>query len=171
MSEKELIERFVALIRKQNSLVIGKVKSIEGLSCTVVPLTNEVEISGVALSFDLNPNFIAEPEINSIVVVGFYKVNKLEERSFILFATRVNAIKLCGEEFGGLVKVQELTNRLNLIENKLNDFINNWNNFCNSYVPGSPTTVGTPASLLTETLENIEQTSVGDLENERVTHG
>jgi hypothetical protein len=68
----------------------------------------------------------------------------------------------------GLVKVIELTSKLNNVENKLNDLIGKWNAFCTGYVPGSPSTTGLPATLTTQTETTLTLTMQGDIENPHV---
>ena len=59
-------------------------------------------------------------------------------------------------EFGGtaknLVRFQELETGFNELKGTVNDMVEAWNLFCSSYLPGSPTTVGTPPTLSTSTI-------------------
>lgn len=49
------------------------------------------------------------------------------------------------------VKYTELATQFNELKGKFNDLVGKWNAFCNSYTPGSPTTVGTPTTLASST--------------------
>ena len=71
----------------------------------------------------------------------------------------------------GIPKVVPLTDRISRAENKINEFIGKWNAFCASYVPGSPSTTGLPATLGTSTVNQISPiTQQSDLEDTKVTH-
>lgn len=66
-----------------------------------------------------------------------------------------------------LVRYSKLKDALDEIEGKLNDHIEHWNSWCNTYVPGSPTTVGLPATAIslvsTPSAANIDAAKIDAL--------
>lgn len=72
---------------------------------------------------------------------------------------------------GGLINVNELVNRLNTIENKLNDTISELKSHI--HVPSSlgvPTTPALDSSQLPLVIPSIDNTEVGDIEDNKVLH-
>lgn len=167
MSEKELIDRLASLIAKDTSFQIAKVESVTGLKCLVKPITGEIEISGVSLSFDEEPDFYAVPAVGSIVVVGFYKINKLESRHFIVLATKVSSIILNGDQFGGLVKAPVLSQELEKLQE-----------FCESLKSGTRAALSSLNAVVPGLTGAFDLTMTGkttgdfnSLENQNVKHG
>lgn len=52
-----------------------------------------------------------------------------------------------GGDTDNMVRFTKLEKGFNDLRSDLNSLIGKWNSFCTSYVPGSPTTVGLPATL------------------------
>ena len=73
--------------------------------------------------------------------------------------------------YGGLVKVINLTTKLNNLEKLVNDLLSAWNNFANVYKPGSPSTTGLPAVLTELTDNSLTLTQQSDIENTDIKHG
>lgn len=63
-----------------------------------------------------------------------------------------------GEDFA--VKYNELQSEFDELKGKLNDLITEWNTFATTYVPGGPSTQGTPATVSTATKSNADITKV-----------
>lgn len=73
---------------------------------------------------------------------------------------------------GGLVISGEVADKIKNLEEKYNALAQKWNTFCSSYIPGSPSTTGLPATLSTSTVVTISPTTQkSDLENTKVKHG
>jgi hypothetical protein len=171
---REIITIVVDKIRKADA--ICEVISVDTarLTCKVKDVSTGYEIDNVRLLSVIEEEapearFAVYPKVGSRVGVSF--LFDRPDLACVFKFGETDKIDLNGDQYGGLVKVNELTARLNDIESKLNELIGKWNEFCASYVPGSPASAGLPASLLTETLTSIEETSVEDLENEKVKHG
>jgi hypothetical protein len=84
---------------------------------------------------------------------------------YISMADVLDSIQLNGSNFDGLVKIQDLTTKLNNIENLLNQFIGIYNAHTHA-VSGTATLV--PNTLETQTLTPTQQ---ADIENTTVKHG
>ena len=88
--------------------------------CNVTTITGESIISfDVQLMAGVADGFIIVPKVDSMV----YVLSSKYTLPFVVQYSDVESYNLNGVEFGGLVKVIELTKKLNAIENKLNDII------------------------------------------------
>ena len=94
------------------------------------------------------------------VVIGYVNKNKIANvGEFRAFSTdENNNVKayiylkndgdlLLNGNSDNAVRYSELANAFNDLQNKYNDLANKWNAFVSAYVPGSPTTIGTPPTL------------------------
>ena len=103
------------------------------------------------------------PEVNSIVVVSFLS----DDSAYVSLVSKVSEVHLNGKNFDGLVKVNDLVQKLNNLENKVNTIISTYNahtHVASSF--GTPTT--TPVAPVTGTLTpTIKQ----DLENITILQG
>jgi len=139
----------------------------------VVTLNNTGEeiVDVKLLSIIDNPDtkFVIYPVVGSDVSIVFLD-NDMHD-AIVVKISEVDEILLRGDQFGGLIKVAELVTKLNATENKLNDLIGKWNSFCTVYVPGSPSTLGLPATLTTSEETTLTPTVRGDIENVNIKHG
>ena len=141
------------------------------LQCTVnsVDLGNRIAnvttITGQStLDFDVQlqagvaDGLVIEPLIGSMVYVLMSKYTL----PFIIQYSDVVSLSINGIEFGGLVKVIELTQKLNAMENKLNSIITAYNSHVHSAL-NTPTT-----SLI---VGNLTPTQQNEIENTVIKHG
>lgn len=177
----------VRYIIKQNVPIqteIGTVIDIneETLTCSIA-IENAPERVDVLLRSTTGDNdgFIIIPELNSHVLVsiiqnnpvysfisGYSKVAKvlIKTTDNISFEIADNQIKLNGEQYGGLVKINQLVSRLNNIETAFNELLNHYKNH-NHVHPQGPTT-----GLLIPSLQSpLSITTVEELENKTIKHG
>lgn len=144
------------------------------LQCTVnsVDLANRTAhvttITGQStLDFDVQlqagiaDGLIIEPLVNSMVYVLMSKYTL----PFIVQYSDIVSLSINGIEFGGLVKVIELTNKLNALENIVNDLILKFNTHTHI-------AAGTPTSI-TSVIEtnNLTPTQQSEIENTVIKHG
>jgi len=100
------------------------VNAVEGSFCTVTPLNNEVPIEDVPLmAADNEQGFLITPKVGSIVLISWFSKNT----PFVSLFSEIESLYLRGDSNGGLVKVSELVDRLNNIENAFNSFVNTYN--------------------------------------------
>ena len=169
MKEKELIERFAALISKGNSFHVGKVEAVTGLNCTIKPDNGDVEFTGVKLSLVDNPDLLIVPEIGSYVIFAERPINKSEKQYFILYCTRAQSMKINGDQYGGLVKADVLKAELD----KTNAVVNAILNVINGIVitePGS----GAASALQTALKTAVTGKATGNfnsIKNDTIKHG
>lgn len=103
------------------------------------------------------------PKPGTTCLVGI--VEGQETDAFLISANEVDEIVLNGGTLGGLVKVGELTERLNLIEKDINSLkqrLSGWTPVPNDGGSALKT------ALSSYTSESLKETRVGDIENEKV---
>jgi hypothetical protein len=130
----------------------------------------------------MNSNgFLLYPADNSDVIVGevdgpgqytLIKCSNLLKAVINVTSGTTNPfIQFNNGSLGGLVKVIDLTTKLNNLEDKVNDFIDKWNDFCTNYVPGGPGATGQPSTLTASTETHVSRTAQNDIENKNITQG
>lgn len=113
---------------------------------------------------DYDKKFIIYPKVGSFVTIAYLWTVK--NKAVIISYGETEEILLNGDEFGGLVKANNLVNRLNLIENKVNSLVTNYKAHVHP-VAGASAGIITPTPLIT----SLTETEVSDIENEAVKHG
>ena len=120
---KDLRDALRSLVKPNNDgfSKVCTVDSIDlvNLICYCIPLNGDADIINVRLMANIDNGFLLIPEVNSIVVVSFLS----DSSAYVSLVSKVSEVNLNGKNFDGLVKVQELTDKLNALENKLNDLI------------------------------------------------
>jgi len=98
-----------------------KVDSVDlsTLTCYCLPLNDDADIPNVRLMANANNGFLLIPEVDSIVIVSFLDSSS----AFVSMVSKVSEVNLNGKNFDGLVKVQELTDKLNNLEGLVNDLL------------------------------------------------
>lgn len=130
---------------------------------------NVTTITGTAnLTFDalltagISDGFVVTPEVNSMVYVLMSKYTL----PFIVTFSDIMQFDIMGGEFGGLVKVVELTQKLNNLENKVNEIIATFGTHTHNV-----TAVGAPTGITTPIEGNLTISQREDIENVNVKHG
>ena len=145
-------------------LLICEVNSVDILSrkCNVSSISGHASITFDAqLTAGIADGIIPTPEINSIV----YVLSSKYTLPFVVLYSDIDNYVLNGGEFGGLVKVIELTDKLNKLEQKINEIILNMSTLT---LPVSGATAGPP---ITPPISNLVETLRTELENTTVNHG
>lgn len=145
-------------------------------TCIVTPINGKAEISDVrfAPSTTEDPALLPVPAIDSTVLVDFYNDSEAfiamfsAVDSLIIRTTSGNVLQLQNGSDGGLVKVVDLTSKLNAIENKVNTIIDALKNSAVLAGDGGATY---KAAITVAVGSNLTTTVRGDIENEKVTHG
>lgn len=133
--------------------------------CEAIGGDAQTSIINVALMAGVNDGFLLVPKIGSAVVLIMSK----RYQPFIAQYSEIERIEMHGTAIelndgsnGGLVKVIELTQKLNALENLLNDLILKYNTHVHA-------ANGTPTASIEETV--IVLTQQQEIENTTVTHG
>ena len=93
--------------------------SIDGLSIPDVRLRASTEVDGAQI--------IVRPAVGSVVIVGSLTGDL--DHLVVLSMDRAEEVIINGGELGGLIKVQELTKKINTLESEINDIkqvLSNW---------------------------------------------
>lgn len=178
MSIKKNIEKLVKDQIKIQVLV-GKVKSVDETKMVCdIDLATEPDLLDVRLRSiidETDKGVLIVPKKDSVVLVGIIE-NRIES-AFVLSFSEVEKIRfitdeieLAGNNFKGLVKVEDLTTKLNNLENAVNGLVSDFNAHTHN-APQAPT--GTIPTLppLVPSSQSLTTTQVSDLENEKVKHG
>jgi hypothetical protein len=151
-----------------NSNAYSKVCTVDSvdlvnLTCYCIPINDDADITEVRLMANIDNGFLLIPEVNSIVVVSFLS----DSSAYVSLVSKVSEIQLNGTNYDGLVKVQELTDKLNNLENKLNDLIT----ACSSQVVTlAPSGTFPLASFFTSVTPLIPTQQI-EIENQKVKQG
>ena len=116
----------------------GEVIAIDGLTCTVK--IGDAEIEGVRLRASLTErerHVLVVPKVGSSVTLGCLTADL--NNPVVLQVDEVETITVNGGELGGLVKIQELTD-------KINELIDTFNNHTHTIGIGSITTTGSAST-------------------------
>ena len=148
----------------------------------VQPLdTTRSEIGYVLLSTELGVDPQQTPSIGSVVTVTLFN----DYSGYISSFGKVSAISLAkgSENYGGIVKIAELTTKLNNLENTVTNLISNMEKLTNMYNQhthtyinsiGVPTPTGPvlpPDVYLEPEPDFLTPTEISDYENPVVVHG
>lgn len=110
------------------------------------------EKGGTVVIGYINKNQVAEPGEHRI-----FAVNDQGQVMASIYLKKSGVVVISGETlevFGNtktLVKFQELKSAFDQLKQDLNTHIQNWNTFATAYLPGGPSTVGTPPTATTST--------------------
>jgi len=169
-------------------LMQGVVKAVQEDTCTVAidyGTDEELALEKVKLNVveGSKKSTYAKPAVGAYALI--IKLPEVDNW-YLLHASTTEMQHLNGKDFGGLVKVKELTDKLNAIEKLLNNFLNDFKNHTHSINTPFVGTInpGTPASMpITGTvtmgdtmktvcvLNAVNETKVKDIENPNVNHG
>lgn len=130
-------------------------------------------IIDVQLMAEVDDGVLIIPRVGSTIIVGYSTYT----RPYVALFSDVEKVVLLGGEHGGLVRIADLVDRLNKIEEKVNDLIGKFNDHVQAYNTHTHpvTAVGSPTGPTTATAQTesgtLTLTKREDMENEQVTHG
>ncbi|MDR1984974.1 MAG: hypothetical protein LBQ28_09155 [Prevotellaceae bacterium] len=152
---------------------ICKILSVNGRTCDVKTIDSEITIEGVRLNTDIESEngLILKPAVDSYVLV-----TQIDEANyFVSFFSEIDAVDVVIEEttinidkngivinggaLDGLVKINELTQ-------KLNDFISAFNSHTHSVTTNGSST--TQTGITQTTTSQAQQFNKSDYENEKI---
>ena len=169
------------------SVVAGSVDEEQG-TCKVLLSVNDenTQTDGVLLSAKLGnvTGLLLYPADDSIVLVaeingpGMYGIVQCSQLNKVIVKIGIitlhitdSGIMINGDDYGGLVKVEDLVNSINAIEEKVNELVEHYNQHLHM---GSGGLTGTPqnaAGLAYVIADDLDETTVDQLASEHVKHG
>lgn len=180
---KNAIRRLAGVNTDQVNLTPAEVVEVDisTRTCTVESTgKSRVTIPGVQLMASIDDGFLLVPAEGSTVYVSYSTYNKpfislFSELSKIVLIVgdstievTADLIKINGGLLGGLVKVQNLTTKLNNLEK----FVNNLATKFDTHVhPGVQSGAGSTAVTATPVASQLTVTNQDDIENKKVKHG
>jgi hypothetical protein len=147
-------------------LTVDKAKN----TCSVKVLKNDDELLDVtllALEGDFGAKVVVYPTLGSVVLIAYLGVSG--DAASVIKTTEIDEVLIGGSEFGGLVKVGVLVEKLNKLEQRFNDFKTKFNAHVHTGVTTGPGTSAVSNLLITSI--DLTETEQTDLENERIKHG
>jgi hypothetical protein len=140
----------------------------DAMVCDCQPTDKTAVIKNVRLIANYANNkagFVLAPKVNSMVEISF----NADSDAFISMVSEVDFIYLNGNDYGGLVQVQPLVDKLNNLENAYNDLVDKFNHHTHILTLSSGT--GTAAQTVSQETTTLATTQKTDLENTTVLHG
>lgn len=169
MSWKEEVRKAIKTVGQNTNEINCIVCTVDSVdltkkSCYCLPIdTSKADLQDVRLIADNKVGFMIVPKVGSIVVVS-YITNEL---TYISMFSSVDKILLNGEAYDGLVRVVELTTKLNNLETAFNNHLLLYNLHVHAGV-----TVGTGATgIAAPDTQVLVKTIKTELENTTVKHG
>jgi hypothetical protein len=141
------------------------VKAVDGAFCSVITFDGEEIIEDVELQSVTSTNgILLTPVIDSIVLVSWLSKNK----PFVTMYSELESVNLRGDEYGGLIKIQELTKQLEIVTDRLDTVYDALKNGVTIPNDGG---AAYKASVSFKLNTQIEKENYNDIENENVKHG
>lgn len=137
------------------------------MTCEVTPIDEGANFKDVRLMADnsnTSSGIYFKPVVGSVVMIS----PQDDVTYFVSMFSEVEEIWLHGSQYNGLVKVAELVDKLNNLENKVNDIISKFNSHTHTGVTTGGGASGTTATVVSGTLTPTNQS---EIENETVKHG
>ncbi|SBV95271.1 hypothetical protein KL86DYS2_10879 [uncultured Dysgonomonas sp.] len=136
---------------------------VKDLSGTLYP-----EVRKRAALKDDKAGILITPAAGSSVIVG--RIMESDEL-FIEMFSEVESIVIDGGEFGGLIKIQELTNKLNALVKSVNSLITNYNGHTHTVsTTGTAAAQSGTAAAPMEQAQRAADFKAADYENDKIKH-
>lgn len=162
--EKEIRDaiRKICGIDNQGFLFFNaEVVSVDDETCTVK--RNSLEFTDVRLAAVIDgntKNLLVKPKLGSMVLIADLSEGLMRDLAVIGWS-EVETITINGGEFGGLVKIQELTNKLNALVQKFNT---------HTHTVATTGTATAQTGTAAATSVQASQFSKSDYENDKIKH-
>lgn len=147
--------------------VLCTVKSVDTTNniCDCEPINGDADLLEVRLMAQNETGFLIVPKVDSVVVVTM--INKYT--GYVAMFSEIEKIYLNGDNYDGLVKIGDLVEKLNNLEDLVNDLVTKYNAHTHPYVNVSTPAVTSPTTSLETTV--LVPTQQSELENTTVVHG
>ena len=173
MDNATKIRESIRSIAGKNDVIfpVAKVVSVEGETCTVS--YQGLEFSDVRIASVVNSNaknMLIKPKKDSYVLLCDLSNGKLRDLAVLSFS-EIDTITINGGNLGGLIKIQELTDKLNKFINEVNSLVSTFNSHTHTTnaTVGATVVVGTIYSPATPA-SNVSSFNKSDYEDEKIKH-
>ena len=162
---RQAIQSLSGLNDLQYEGVLCKVSDIDlaTFTCTCTPTNGDAEFYDVLLNADAEKGFTLIPANGSVVIVQ----QTSQATAYVSMVSKVDQVYIAGDANGGLVKVQDLTSKLNALENKVNSLII----ACSSQVVTLAPSGVFPLAPFFTSVSPLTPTQQTEIENTTVKHG
>jgi hypothetical protein len=145
--------------------VLCKVKSVDTTNniCDCEPINGDADLLEVRLMAQNTKGFLIIPSVDSVVVVTM--INKYT--GYVAMFSDVDEIQLNGDNYDGLVRIGELVDKLNNLENAFNQHLAIYN----AHIHTGGTIMGNTAIPTVVDTNILTPTQQIELENITVLHG
>jgi len=165
---KELRDALKTLTKPNND-GYSKVCTVDSVdlvnrTCYCIPINEDADITEVRLMANIDNGFLLIPEVDSIVVVSFLS----DSSAYVSMVSKVSEIQLNGTNYGGLIRVAELTEKLNNLENAFNQHLSLYNLHTHAGVTSG---ISSTSPVVVPDTQTLTPTIDTELENTTVLHG
>lgn len=164
MTIPEIIRKMVMPLIQGRMPKYCKVDEVNGSLCDVTDISTDTQILDVRLQGQESDGMLLIPKVGSLV--GVTMINKVQ--GYVSLYSDIDSIRFGDGSFDGLVKVQDLTTKLNNLENDVNEL----KNLISTWAP-VPSDGGTALKTILATwyASSLTVTNKTELENDKITHG
>lgn len=146
--------------------MVCTVKEVNGEFCTVTPVNGDAEIFKVKLVAGSSKTpLLIVPVVDSVVVVTFLSKNT----AFISLYSEIETVQIRGDQYGGLVKIEELVKKINTLEGRINDLLTALKSITVTIPSGGGAVPFAPFFAAISPI--VPTTQKADLENDKIKHG
>lgn len=159
--------RAITATNDEINCIVCTVDSVDTVkkTCYCLPLDeSKADLMSVRLIADVKNGFLIIPKVGSVVIVSYIS----NEMTYVSMFSEVDEIQLNGDSYGGLVRVQELTDKLNNLENAFNQHLVLYNAHTHAGVTSGGSSTAVPSAVDTNVLTPTVKT---ELENTTVKQG
>lgn len=167
--ERRLAENIRRINPTAMWLTQGEVTATDGVTCSVK--IGDAELEGIRLRAslsDVDKQILIVPKVGSAVTLGCLTADL--NNMVVLQVDEIESITVNGGGLGGLVKIQELTD-------KLNELVDMFNEHTHMVAPGGISVTGPAGSMANTTPVTIPEINskankfnTSDYEDENITH-
>ena len=158
----------------QMSIYQGIITGVDGVTCSI--RFGSQEISGIRLRASLSDNdrqILLVPKVDTAVIVGSLSGDLSE--LVVLKADEIESIEVNGGKLGGLINIDDLTDKLNELVNEVNALKNAFNGHTHTGTISGSCPTGTVSGSCsctapTEKAQNASKFNKDDYEDTTVTH-
>jgi hypothetical protein len=176
MSSKSIQDSVRKLANISNvSTLACKVESvnINDKTCYCIPINGDADIPNVRIMAQNEKGFLLVPKVGSVVIISFLT----DSDAYISMVSEVSEIQLNGDNYDGLVKINDLVTKLNNAENRINLIVTDLQaiSIAAAATTTAPVLGSTLAGFINSAIANLAvpltPTIKIDLENNTVKHG